>query len=39
MELEFALVDGDQRKIEMAEKQLEEALAEAERKRQKSENN
>ena len=38
MELEFALVKGDQKRIEMAEKQLQEALAEAERKRQKSEN-
>jgi hypothetical protein len=38
MELEFALVDGDQQRIEMAEKQLQDALAEAERKRQSSAN-
>ena len=33
MELDFALVEGNQDKIEMAKKKLEEALAEAERRR------
>jgi hypothetical protein len=33
MELGFALVEGDRHRIEIAERQLKEALAEAERKR------